>query len=143
MHTPACRERFTKLVEEEKEEARKKFEEKARAEIFGEEPHPAPPAEEEVASEVEVSKPEPAVPIGHEYEPSSEEEGGPPEGAGPAAPASPVMLESSSASTNAPLPTFGCPAQAAEETPVLFFGCFATQCLLQTLCLICCSYGQR
>ena len=83
-----------------------------------EEPHPAAPAEEGIASEAEVPKPEPAVPIGHEYEPtSSEEEGGPPEGAGPAAPASPVMLESSSASANAPLPTFGCPAQTAEGTP--------------------------
>ena len=117
VHTPACRERFTKLVEEEKEEARKKFEEKALAEVFGEEPHPAAPAEEEATPEVELFKPEPAVPVGHEYEPSSEEEGGPPEGAGPAAPASPVMLESSSASSSVPLPTFGCPAQTAEEIP--------------------------
>ena len=117
VHTPACRARFTKLVEEEKEEARKKFEEKALAEVFSEEPHPAAPAEEEETPEVELFKPEPAVPVGHEYEPSSEEEGGPPEGAGPAAPASPVMLESSSASANAPLPTFGCPAQPAEGTP--------------------------
>ena len=117
VHTPACRERFTKLVEEEKEEARKKFEEKALAEVFGEEPHPAAPAEEEATPEVESFKPEPAVPVGHEYEPSSEEEGGPPEGVGPAAPASPIMLESSSASSSVPLPTFGCPAQTAEEIP--------------------------
>ena len=35
VHRPACRERFTKLVDEETEEARRKFEERARAEVFG------------------------------------------------------------------------------------------------------------
>ena len=76
VHRPACRERFTKLVDEEKEEARRKFEERARAEVFGEEPEPAAPAEEET-SEVELFKPDDA-----DYEPTSEEEEGPPEGAG-------------------------------------------------------------
>ena len=120
IHTPACRERFTKLVEEEKEEARRKFEERARAEIFDEEAEPAAPVGEEpteddvvisgLADDGDGDKDEVL------YEPTSDEEEGPPKGAGPVASASPVMLESS-VSSKAALPTFGCPAQTSEQVP--------------------------
>ena len=120
IHTPACRERFTKLVEEEKEEARRKFEERARAEVFGEEPEPAAPVEEEPTEDDIIISGLADGDDGNKddglYEPTSDEEEGPPKGAGPAASASPVMLESS-VSSKAILPTFGCPAQMSEQVP--------------------------
>ena len=116
IHTPACRERFTKLVEEEKEEARRKFEERARAEVFGEEPEPAAPVEEEPTEDDIIIS---GLADGDDgkgddglYEPTSDEEEGPAKGAGPAASASPVMY--SSVCSKAILPTFGCPATTSE-----------------------------